>query len=933
MKIKNLKINGMNCPIGYELSECIVTWNVDEAEGGRSERYFVQVSDDEEFGDVLWTEQGERIPAGGVRIQMEFSPMTRYFVKVVVKDDAGDCAEANTWFETGKMDKDWTAEWITYEDQEEWCPVFWKKFAVKGSVAKARLYISAAGVFEAYLNGKKVGEEYLTPYLTDYDKCMQVITYPVEDYLDKKNNLEILAGKGWYMGRFGMPAREKTYGDKMAVIAELHLLYEDGTQEVVSTDKTWQYHGSDIEKSGIYDGEIINRLLWEDDENQDHQVIVTSEDRDNTHKYPRKDRLKDRLSLPIKQKERIPVMEILHTPAGETVLDMGQNFAGFVEFSAAFTPGTKIILEFGEILQNGNFYNDNYRSAAQPFIYVSDGRKETVRAHFTYFGFRYVRVSGWPGGCCKEDFIGIALYSDMKRTGYIQTSDDKINRLYENSVWGMKSNFLDIPTDCPQRDERLGWTGDAQVFASTACYHMDTRAFYRKFIRDLRAEQCCLQGAVPNYLPNPGHAMNVAGIWGDVATILPDAVYKFYGDKVFLAEAYPLMRDWVLYIDREDKKRGQRYLYDFGVTFGDWLALDGMTISSFKGNTDDAYLASVYYFHSADLTRKAAEVLGYEDDRRRFDELCHNIEYAIFREFYTPGGRLAIDTQAAYVAALRFNICPDRQRVIEQFRIRLKKDGYQIRCGFVGAPLLCSVLAENGMQDLAWDILLTEEFPGWLYEVNLGATTIWERWNSVLPDGSINPAGMNSLNHFSYGAVAEFLYEFVCGVKSIKPGFKKVRIAPLPDIRVPYISCDYDSASGHYRVSCRIRSDGMIAVNAEIPFDCEAVIVLPGYEGDPIEVASGKYEYIYKPHNDYRRPYHRNVTLKRISKNAEAMGILGKYAPAYAGIAASGDIEMSANTLEEMSFNDFIPVDREQLEKAMKELEELEVSISVSKVQ
>lgn len=928
MKIKDLKINGMSHPIGYELSECIVTWYVEGATGVRCEKYFVQVSDDQDFRHILWVEQGGRISAGGVRLSMDFFPMTKYFVKVGVKDDAGDSAEEITWFETGKMDTGWSAEWITYMDREEACPVFCKEFLARGSVAKARLYISAAGVFEARLNGKKIGEEYLTPYLTDYDKYIQVITYPVEDYLDKKNYLEILTGKGWYMGRFGMPAREKIYGDKMAVIAELHLLYEDGTREVVSTDKTWKYHASDIEKSGIYDGEIINRLLWEDDEDQDRQVIVTSKDGENLHKYPRKDRLRDRLSLPIKQKESISVMEVLHTPAGETVLDMGQNFAGFVEFSAAFLPGTKIVLEFGEILQNGNFYNDNYRSAAQPFIYISDGRKETVRAHFTYFGFRYVRVSGWPGECRKEDFTGIVLYSDMKRTGYIQTSDDKVNRLYENSVWGMKSNFMDIPTDCPQRDERLGWTGDAQVFTPTACYHMDTRAFYRKLIRDLRIEQCYLQGAVPNYLPNPDHAMNVSGIWGDIATILPDEVYKFYGDKVFLAEAYPLMRDWVLYIDREDEKRGHRYLYDFGFTFGDWLALDGMTSSSFKGNTDDAYLASVYYFHSADLTRKAAEILGYEEDKRRFDELCHNIECAIFREFYTPSGRLAIDTQAAYVSALRFNICPDRQRVIEQFRIRLKKDGYRIRCGFVGAPLMCSVLAENGMQDLAWNILLNEEFPGWLYEVNLGATTIWERWNSVLPDGRINSVGMNSLNHFSYGAVAGFLYEFVCGIRSIKPGFKKVRIAPQPDVRVPYAVCDYHSVSGDYHISYQIHSNGNITVKAEVPFDCEAVIVLPGYEGLPIEVDSGKYEYTYQPVVDYRKPYQRDVTLKRISMDPQAMAILEKYVPAYAGIAASGDIEMGASTLTELSLNEFIPVDREQLKKAIEELEELKVEIS-----
>ena len=924
MKITELKINGICFPAGYEMSECTVTWQVEDAAGVRSEQYIVQAAEDSEFTNILYETQGVRIPAGGVCLQMTLAPMTRYFVRVKVTDDKGDSAEGTTWFETGKMDTEWSAEWITYADREEICPIFCKDFTVKNKITKARLYVSAAGMFEAYLNGKKIGNEYLTPYLTDYEKRIQVITFPVEKYLGTENHLEILTGKGWYMGRFGMPAREKTHGDKMAVIAELHLYYEDGSEETICTDDTWKYRASDIEKTGIYDGERINRLLWKDRENEDRPVKVLDDASDMQYCISKKN-LCDRLSLPVRHKESIPVREVIHTPAGESVLDMGQNFAGIIEFEADFPAETEVKLEFGEILQNGNFYNQNYRSAAMPFVYISDGRKETVRPHFTYFGFRYVRATGWPAEVRKEDFTGIVLYSDMERTGYIRTSSDKVNRLYENTLWGMKSNFIDIPTDCPQRDERLGWTGDAQVFASTACYHMDTRAFYRKFIEDLKTEQGYLHGGIPNYLPNPEHVPNVGSIWGDIATILPDTVFKFYGDKAALADAYPMMRDWVLFIDRQDEERGRRYLYDFGFTFGDWLALDGTTPSSFKGNTDDVYLASVYYCHSAELTEKAAGVLGYPEDEKKFGELYRNIKDAVFREFYTPSGRLAIDTQAAYVAALRFDICPDRQKVIDQFRVRLKKDGYQIRCGFVGAPLLCSVLADNGMQDLAWDMMLNEDFPGWLYEVNLGATTIWERWNSVLPDGSMNPAGMNSLNHFSYGSVAEFLYEYVCGIRSFEPGFKKVRIAPIPDVRVSDVSCDYHSVAGIYHVSCRIEPDGKMKVEVEIPFDCEAVIELPGYNGEPLEVDAGKYEYLYCPVIDYRQPYHRGVTLKRLSKDLQAMEILGKYAPAYAGIAASGDVEMGANTLIEMSFNDFIPVDREQLEKAMEELENLEV--------
>lgn len=922
MKITKLKINGIPHPMGYYMKDCNVTWNVEEAAGAHTADYKIRVSEDPDFQEILWGKSGTTMPTGGAQLSFGRCPRTRYYVEVSVTDETGDSASARTWFETGKMDEDWKGEWISCREKD-FFPVFSRKFRVEKPVEQARLYLSAAGVFEVYLNGKKIGDEYLAPYLTDYREWMQVITFPVEEYLKDENCLEIMTGKGWYMGRFGMPPKENIYGDHMAVIAELHLTYEDGEQDVIGTDPTWSYHGSDIEESGIYDGERINRLLWKKKDNPDRPA-VRLEDMEGS-KTISTDRLTDRLSLPIREKERIKVKDILHTPMKETVIDMGQNFAGVMEFTADFPEGTKISLEFGEILQNGNFYNENYRSAAKPFIYISDGRKEKVHPHFTYFGFRYVRVTGWPGEPDPDDFTGIVMYSDMDRTGIIHTSSEKLNRLYENTVWGMKSNFWDMPTDCPQRDERLGWTGDAQVFAPAACYHMDTRAFYRKFIEDLKTEQQFLGGGIPNYLPNPNHTVNVGSIWGDIAAILPDTLYYFYGDKEMLSCAYPMMRGWIAFIDRQDEARGHRYLYDFGFTFGDWLALDGTTAGSFKGNTDDTYLSSMYYCHSIELTKKAAEILGYEEDRRKLDELYIKVKDAVIREYFTPTGRLAIDTQAAYVTALRFGIYPDKKKLTDAFRMRLKKDGYQIRCGFAGAPLLCSVLAENGMGDIAWDLLLNEDFPGWLYCVNLGATTIWERWNSVMADGTMNPAGMNSLNHFAYGAVAEFLYAYVCGIQAIEPGFRKVRIAPLPDVRVTEVSCDYRSIAGVYHVSYQVETDGRIKMYVKVPFDCTAVIRLPGTSGKEIEAEAGEYEYHYRPDVDYRHPYGRATTLRRLSRDPNAMKILGKYVPAYAGIAASGDLEMGANTLTELSFNDFIPVDKEQLDKAMEELARLEV--------
>lgn len=927
MKITELKINGIDRPVGYDRKDCTVTWNIEEAGGKRAALYKVKISQEEDFEHILCEKKGKRIPAGGVRLAVDFLPMTRYFIQVYVEDDTGDRAHAETWFETGKLGEEWKADWITYKEENIF-PIFFRDFSLSGPIRKSRLYISAAGVFEVWLNGNKIGNEYLAPYLTDYTERTQILTFSLDGMLRPQNCLEIITGKGWYMGRFGMPAGEKVYGDRMAVTAELDLWYEDGTREVILTDKTWKYTESDIEEGGIYDGEVLNRMKWKEKENPARPVMIADgPDKDSGEIRKTGCRLRDRLSLPVREKERLEVQKILTTPAGETVLDFGQNFAGYVEFLADFPAGTEIVLDFGEILQNGNFYNENYRTAAKPFVYISDGRKETVRPHFTYFGFRYVRVSGWPEPCRKQDFSGVVLYSDMERSGWLDTSYKKLNRLYENTVWGMKSNFMDVPTDCPQRDERLAWTGDAQVFSSTACYHMDTRAFYRKFIEDLKTEQQYREGGIPNYIPDPGHRGGIGSIWGDIATILPATLYRFYGDRTALEESYPMMSGWVRYIDRQDAARGRKYLYDFGFTFGDWLALDGMTEGSFKGNTDDAFLSSLYYCHSAELTAYAADVLGYEEDKKEFLQLSERIREAVFHEYFTASGRLAIDTQAACVAALRFGICPDMEKLRNQLRLRLKKDGYRIRCGFVGAPHLCSVLAENGMKDLAWDFLLNEDFPGWLYCVELGATTVWERWNSVLPDGTMNPAGMNSLNHFSYGSVAEFLYAYVAGLRPEEPGFKKVHIAPCPDIRVPDVSCSYRSVSGLYRIGYRIEKDGKLRVHVEIPFDCTAEVELPGYDGEAKQLETGIYEFHYQPETDYRKPYSRKVTLKRLAKDPSAMEILRKYVPAYAGIAASGDVEMGSQTLTELSFNAFIPVDRKKLEKAMQELEQYVVKV------
>lgn len=949
MRIINTRINGIQHPMGFRYDYVTCSWQVTETEAKRQAMARIEVSASPDFTEILYEKEGAGLNQAGEELQFELKPRTTYYYRVKVTAENGEWAVSEPdLFETGKMDEPWQAEWIGMEEGETMHPVFSGTFTLKGKVKRARLYASGVGLFEAWLNGKKLGEEYLLPYLTVYEKALQVITFPAEELLEQENTLEFLVGKGWYMSVFGLENRAENFGNRMAVIGELHLEYEDGTQEVFATGPNWKYQGSDIEDSGIYFGEIYNRLLWEGKENPWRNAVVLHPDKAEEQKCPgevagagfdgtnvsskphienlKKENLTDRYSLPVLAKEELAVREVIHTPAGETVLDLGQNFAGMMEFTAELPKGTRIVLDFGEILQQGNFYNKNYRDALSQFVYVSNGQKERVRAHFTFFGFRYVRVTGWPGELPADCFTGKVLYSDLTRTGFLETGHPKLNRLYENTVWGLKSNFLDIPTDCPQRSERLGWTGDAQVFSPTASYHMDTRAFYHKFLKDLMDEQEFLQGGVPNFLPNFGHEEAVSSVWSDVATIIPQTLYRYYGGEKELEFDYKLAKGWVDYVTRKDRERGQKHLYDFGMSFGDWLALDGATPTSMSGGTDSGYIGSVYYYNSARIVAKMAKTLGRMEEAKTYGELAEEIKKATLREYFSETGRLAVNTQAAYVIALKFGVYREKEKILEGFKERLLMDLYQIKCGFVGAPLLCTVLAENGMTELAYDFLLKEGFPSWLYSVNLGATTIWERWNSVLPDGTISDTGMNSLNHYSYGSVMEFMYGWAAGIRPLTPGFGKAVLEPHPDIRLGHVTCRYDSVQGRYESSWAIQKDGSLKVHIEIPFHCEAVVRLPGYEKGEQTLPSGSYDFCYHPAVDYSRPYHKGTTLNRLAKDERALEILDRYVPAIAGMARSGDPEMGAKSFQDISKMPWLPFAPDALWNAEEEISRLQAA-------
>ncbi len=880
MKIYSVKINGYENPIGYHLEKPVCSWKIKDAKGAKPIFSKIEISLSESYDKIVFSAEGNLNSLGTV-LDFDLKPYTRYYVKITVTSKENEVAVSNgNFFETGKLNESWKANFVGTKDSS-FHPRFKKDFSLTKEIKSARIYICGLGLFEAYINGEKVGKDVLAPFINDYKENVQYCTYDITSLLKRENTIDVYLGNGWYRGRYGLSGKSN-YDLPFSLIAELRITYEDMSVETICTDNSWKYTESIFKLTDIYDGEI-----------QDY--TVNSEKWENAVEINPNVTLCDRYSLPLEVMEKLPVKEVIKTPENETVLDFGQNFSGLFSFVCNIPKGKEIKLQFGEILQNGCFYNENYRTAKSEFTYISDGKRRIVTPHFTFFGYRYIKVI-----CdCEIDFnefYGLPVHSKMDRTGYLKTGNEKINRLHENALWGLKSNFIDIPTDCPQRDERLGWCGDANVFTNTASFLMDTRAFYSKFLRDLRSDQIRNNGKVAIYFPNefPGLC---AAVWSDIGTFLPDAMFRYYGNIETLEKSYPLMLDWVNSIRNEDKKRGEKYLWDFGFQFGDWLALDGATEQSIFGRTDSYFVSSIYYYASVKKTLHAATVLD-KAEKSELSELCENIKNAILNEYFTPNGRLAIDTQTAYLLALDFDICPKRELLINALKNRIKKDCRKIKGGFVGATMMNTVLGDNGMTDLAYDFLFYEGFPGWLYAVNLGATTIWERWNSVLPDGKISGTGMNSLNHYSYGSVVEFLYRHCAGLKEAEEGFKKAIIEPKPDIRLETLDCSFDSASGEYKVYWEIKKDGSLYFNVTIPFGTTAVIKLP--EKEETEVGSGIYEFSYKPNKNYRRLYNDETSVETLLKDLRAEKILLKYLPNEIKEINKNDIEAMSKSLSDM---------------------------------
>ncbi len=713
------------------------------------------------------------------------------------------------------------ASWIGLtEDFGAVCPTFFRHVAVEKPIASAQLSITCVGVYEARIGNKRVGDFILAPGCTSYRTRLQVQTYDVTELLRSSAELSVTVGTGWHRGRIS--ERDKPLHEApCALIAELAIDYEDGTSAILPTDDSWQVRRSAILASDIYDGEDYDATAapsaaWP----------VALLDMDKTRLIPQEGET-------VREQQRIKPVALITTPRGETVIDFGQNLTGYLSFTVDAHAGEEIAISHAEVLdRDGNFYTDNYRSAKAKLHYICREGHQVYKPHFTFFGFRYIRLDKWPGEIDLADFTAIAVYSDIRRTGHIRTGSELVNRLFENVIWSQRGNFLDVPTDCPQRDERMGWTGDAQAFAKTACYNYDVDRFMRKWLGDLRAEQR-QNGSIPDTVPNFWLLGGNSTAWGDVITILPWQLYLTYGDRQALADNFDAMCRWVDFMGQDTL---DQYLWTtceeqkrlWGKHYGDWLALDAPS-GSYKGSTDDDLISSAFYAHSTHLVVKAGHVLGR--DVSAYEALYQNIVRTFKARFHQP------KTQTEHVLLLHFRLTDEPEQVAARLNEMVIANGYRMQTGFVGTPYLLHVLTEYGYAETAWTLLLQDGYPSWLYEVLHGATTVWEHWDGIKDDGSFWSADMNSYDHYAYGAVMDWVYEQAAGIRPVEdaPGFARVVIAPHPDPRLGWLDVTLDTVCGPVRSAWRY-VDGRPRYEISVPVDATLVI-----GGKAMQVGRGEY--------------------------------------------------------------------------------------------
>ena len=848
-------VTGLVCeyhsnPLGIDILHPRLSWQIkSEGSGIHQTAYEIRAA-----GSVaalrgrtreLWTsgkvnsDQSVDVVYGGPGLKS----MERVYWQVRIWDNKGKVTawSAPGWWEMGILNPGlWTASWIGEpsvmgKSGPRACPYFRKDFVLQKTVQSARVYVTCLGLYQLFLNGQKVSTDLFTPGWTSYNKRLQYQTYDVTSLLKPDNTIGAIVGDGWYRGNIAWNGNDY-YGDHAGLLCELRITYSDGTVRTVNTDQSWKVTTGPILSSDIYNGETIDSRLsmpgWSSPGFDDSQWHPVSE----------LDHTKVTLIAPqgdkVKVCDEIKPEKLITTPKGEVVFDLGQNMVGWVKLHVKGERGDTITLKFAEVLDKaGNFYTANLRKAKATDRFILSGSgEETFEPHFTFHGFRYVELTGYRGKPSLAMLTGEVIHSAMKPTGTFSCSNPLINQLQHNIQWGQKGNFLDVPTDCPQRDERLGWTGDAQVFSSTAAYNFNVASFYTKWLGDVSADQLP-SGLVPHVIPDVLRGEGGSTAWADASVIVPWTTYLAYGDRRILQVQYSSMKAWVDYMKH---RAGSDFLWTGDNHFGDWLAY-ATNRSDYPGaTTDKDLIANAYFSYSSGLLSQVAKILGKTNDAHYYGQLSRNVKEAFNKEYVTPNGRLVSNTQTAYSLALEFNLLPQAliSPAASYLAADVKKFGH-LTTGFVGTPLLCKALSDHGYPQLAFMLLNRKEYPSWLYPVTQGATTIWERWDGQKPDGSFQDPGMNSFNHYAYGAIGEWLYQYVGGLQIDPghPGYKHFILSPHMGGGLTNAKATFESMYGSIQSEWKVEGTDFV-YSIAIPANTSATVILPNAKEEQLTLNS-----------------------------------------------------------------------------------------------
>ncbi|WP_426563210.1 family 78 glycoside hydrolase catalytic domain [Angustibacter sp. McL0619] len=745
---------------------------------------------------------------------------------------------------------DWTAQMVSPDEEFDGAPNLRQQFTLDaghGPIARATLAITACGIFEAFINGVPVSADVLSPGWSSYEWRLRYREYDVSGLLDDDSVLAVQLGNGWFRGRLGFQGNRAFYGPELALLAQLDVTFEDGHTQRVGTDPTWQAGPSDTVANDLYDGQTIDARL-----------------RDETWKQPGAKlagwagvhpvefdlgRLTAYVGPPVVRHETLRPTAVWTTASGRLLLDFGQNAVGWVRLRVQGERGHTVTVRHAEVLEHGELGTRPLRDAEATDRYVLSGGTDTFEPTKTFHGFRYAEIDGWPAGSSLADVDAVVVHSELKRTGHFESSDALLNRFHENVVWGLRGNFLDVPTDCPQRNERLGWTGDLSVFAPSATFLYDVRDFLRDWLLDLAAEQSHHEGMVPFVIPDilkyetlPAEfpTPDSTAVWSDAAVWVPWALWQAYGQLADLEDQYDSM---TAHVRRVESLLSPNGLWDTGFQFGDWLDPQAPPDEPFKAKADNGVVATACFYRSASLVARTAELLGRTEDAASWHALAARTRAAFLQHYVRSDGTVLSDCATVYALAITFELLDGAALAAAGSRLAelVAQNDYRISTGFAGTAYVTDALTSTGHLDAAYRLLMERQCPSWLYPVTMGATTVWERWDSMLPDGSINPGEMTSFNHYALGGVADWIHRTVGGLAPLEPGYRRALIAPVPGGGLTWARTSLGTPHGQLQISWSVDDEGDLEVTAVVPDGVSALVRLPG-EPD-VEVGPGEHTF------------------------------------------------------------------------------------------